>query len=325
MRLLFRAAAGPQTGFGHLMRCRSLARALGVVPVVSIRGSRRTAETAQARGFQISTVQFDRLGGPERPDVLVVDDPSPEHTRLWVKAAKDADVRVVTIHDCGIAAAESDLGIDGSICPGALRSHVSLSGAYYAVLDPSIAAARQLPLSEREGVLIALGGGEHVHRWGVPLARVIHARVPDAPIRLVAGFTGGQLADTGVPAEWLSAPDGLSDALRTTAVAVVAGGVTLYEAAALGTPIVGLAVVPAQLETIQGFADRRALLDAGLVSRPGAVEEAADAVQELLQNRTSARDIGLRGASLVDGRGVFRVVSAIQRVARVAEERSHAA
>lgn len=325
MRLLFRAAAGPELGFGHLIRCRSLARAIGVVPVVSIRGSRQTADTARARGFVISTMQCDMLGGPERPDVLIVDDPSPEHMRLWVKGAQEAGVRVVTIHDCGIAAAESDLGIDGSIRPGVLRSCVSLSGAYYAVLDPSIAAARQLPPSDRRGVLISLGGGEHVHRWGVPLARAIHARMPDAPIRLVSGFTGGQAPDAGVPAEWVSAPEGLSDALRATAVAVVAGGVTLYEAAALGTPVVGLAVVPAQRETIRAFAERGAVIDAGVVSRSGAVDEAADAVQELLQNRTNARHVGHCGASLVDGRGVFRVAKAIERVASVAEERSHAA
>lgn len=295
------------------------------MPVVSIRGSRRTSETARSRGFFVSTMRLEALSGPGRPDVLVVDDPSPECTRLWVARAQEAGVSVVTIHDCGIAAAESDLGIDGSVRPGVLLSRVSLSGAFYAVLDPSVAAARALPPPERDGVLIALGGGEHVHRWGVPLAHAVHARMPDAAIRLVSGFTRGQAERIDAPAEWMSAPDGLAHALRSVAVAVVAGGVTLYEAAALGTPVVGLGVVPAQCETVRAFADRGAALDAGLVTRPGAVEEAADAVQELLQNRTLARHVGQCGSSLVDGRGAFRVAEAIRRLATVAEERSHAA
>jgi spore coat polysaccharide biosynthesis predicted glycosyltransferase SpsG len=323
MRVVFRAAAGPRIGFGHLMRCRSLARALGITPEVSIRGSHQTRETARSRGFFVSTLRLDALSGPGRPDILVVDDPSQEHADQWVSRARKAGVGVVTLHDCGIAATESDLGIDGSLRPGVLKSAVSLSGARFAVLDPTVAEVRALPVPDREGVLIALGGGEHVHRWGLPLAQAIHARVPDTPLLLVSGFTNELAVDVD-GAAWLSAPDGLSHALRAAEVAVVAGGVTLYEAAALGTPVVGMAVVGAQCETIQAFADRGAALNAGLVSQPGA-EEAADAVVELLQNRTLARQVGQCGASLVDGRGALRVAAAIRRMAREVEERSHAA
>ena len=38
LRILFRAPAGARRGFGHLVRCRSLARALGVRPLISLRG-----------------------------------------------------------------------------------------------------------------------------------------------------------------------------------------------------------------------------------------------------------------------------------------------
>ena len=40
LRILFRAPAGPRRGFGHLVRCRSLARALGVRPLIALRGGR---------------------------------------------------------------------------------------------------------------------------------------------------------------------------------------------------------------------------------------------------------------------------------------------
>jgi len=42
MTVVFRVAAGPRLGFGHLVRCRSLARALGVTPRVWLRGSAAT-------------------------------------------------------------------------------------------------------------------------------------------------------------------------------------------------------------------------------------------------------------------------------------------
>ena len=40
--VVFRVAAGPRLGFGHLVRCRAIARALGVEPRVSIRGTAAT-------------------------------------------------------------------------------------------------------------------------------------------------------------------------------------------------------------------------------------------------------------------------------------------
>ena len=44
LRVLFRAAAGPRRGFGHLVRCRSLARALGVRPLVCAAWQRHAAD-----------------------------------------------------------------------------------------------------------------------------------------------------------------------------------------------------------------------------------------------------------------------------------------
>ncbi len=53
LRVLFRAAAGPRRGFGHLVRCRSLGRALGVRPLVSVRGGRLAEHTAIALGCDV--------------------------------------------------------------------------------------------------------------------------------------------------------------------------------------------------------------------------------------------------------------------------------
>ena len=66
MRILFRVAAGPRLGFGHLMRCRSLARALAVPPVVSLRGALATRRAAQARGFDVWLGGISLLRGGAR-------------------------------------------------------------------------------------------------------------------------------------------------------------------------------------------------------------------------------------------------------------------
>jgi UDP-2,4-diacetamido-2,4,6-trideoxy-beta-L-altropyranose hydrolase len=325
MRVLFRAAAGPRIGFGHLVRCRSLARALGVDTTVSVRGSRATLRAAAASGFDIRTGAVSVLSGPRRPDVLVVDDPSAQEAAIWVRRARRLHVPVATIHDLGLGYVDSDLVIDGSIEPGSETYAIGVSGPAYAVLDPSISAARELAPVRRSGVLIALGGGEHVHRWGTALAHAILGRQPDLSVRIVEGFSRASRADDDSRLTWVPAPEGLAHELRRAAVAIVAGGLTLYEAAALGTPCVAMAVVAAQRPTIRGFATRGAAIDAGIVTEPEASDRVADAVAYLLARPTRAARLGGTAACLVDGCGVFRAAEAIRQLARRAEDQFNAA
>ena len=60
----------------------------------------------------------------------------------------------------------------------------------------------------------------------------------------------------------------MSADLAACDVAVVAGGVTLYEACAVGVPVVALAVVAAQRPAIADFAVRGAAIDAGALMDP---------------------------------------------------------
>ena len=105
-------------------------------------------------------------------------------------------------------------------------------------------------------VLVALGGGSHVKGVAQHLADAIYAVCPRAEILVASGFSRGRRKPLR-HARWLSTTDGLASALRECDVAVVAGGVTLYEACALGVPAVGLAVVPAQRRAIRAFAGAR--------------------------------------------------------------------
>ena len=75
LRCVFRVAAGPRIGFGHLLRARALSRAFGQArPVVSVRGGRAARATARALGCELLTSRMDHL---EQAQVLIVDDPSP--------------------------------------------------------------------------------------------------------------------------------------------------------------------------------------------------------------------------------------------------------
>jgi spore coat polysaccharide biosynthesis predicted glycosyltransferase SpsG len=305
VRALFRVAAGPRLGFGHLVRARSLAQALGIArPCVSLRGTARARRSAAALGVRLAPGSPADVLGAVRPDVLVIDDPSRTASLPWCRAARREGVAVVSVHDLGIAFCGADLTVDGSIVPPAVTPAGLLSGPSYAVLAPAVRAARGTR-RHRDTVLIALGGGP---RLGVALrlARALRASRPGLLVRIVGGLNGN--AKRSRPEDGivlLGAVDGLAGELARCAVAITGGGVTLYEAAALDTPVVAWPVVAAQHPTVIGF-ERRGLA-AAVLPGPRRTQRLVSAVAAALGARR-----GRRTSDTVDGRGAFRVADRIR-------------
>jgi UDP-N-acetylglucosamine:LPS N-acetylglucosamine transferase len=99
----------------------------------------------------------------------------------------------------------------------------------------------------------------------------------------------------------------------------------LYEAAALGVPVVAIPVVPGQRGTVRAFASAGAALkvsdtrtvrvsDIGTVQGPSPERIAAAAATLCRSPQLSAR-VAARGRELVDGKGAERVAAAIERLA----------
>jgi spore coat polysaccharide biosynthesis predicted glycosyltransferase SpsG len=296
-------------GYGHLMRARALARCLGMEVSVSIRGGAAARKIAEELG-PLAAASRDL----DRADVVIVDDPSFAHGQSWIARARRRGIRTVSIHDDARTHA-ADLVVCASlgIRP---RGRVALAGPRFYLLDSGIADARATRESTMSSfspsVLIALGGGRHVRRLAQPMVSAIAAACPEAEVVVAAGFGRAPLPRL-IGASWLDARGGLVPALTDADVAVVAGGVTLYEACALGVPSVALAVVPAQRRAIRAFARKGAVIDAGLASTSGrALEPAAAAVASLLRDHRLRQQTAFRASRLVDGRGAVRVARRIQ-------------
>lgn len=314
--VVFRVAAGPRLGAGHAVRAVRLARALGVAPLVSVRGDRRGA-------LDLARLGVVRVGGGVRevlarlsPRVLVVDDPDPRRGTAWVRAARRAGVATVSLHDLGIGGREADYLVDGSpVRSGApYPAGRSLVGPRFAVVDPTIVGHRPRQL-RRRGVIVALGGGSR-RQVAARLARRIR-RVAGCPVVVAGGLAAAAGREDGVV--WIGPQPSLVPWLRKAAVAVVAGGVTLYETCALGVPAVAVAVVAAQRPTVQAFARRGAVRNGGLLTSraPGGhVDRVARMVASLLAAPRARRTMARRARALVDGRGTRRVADLIAQVLR---------
>src|SRR5204862_8264107 len=88
LRVVFRVAAGPRRGFGHLVRCLSMARALGVRPLLSVRGGTSVQETALALGADVLGDEGVRALARLQPDVVIIDDPIAADAHRWMRAAR---------------------------------------------------------------------------------------------------------------------------------------------------------------------------------------------------------------------------------------------
>jgi spore coat polysaccharide biosynthesis predicted glycosyltransferase SpsG len=293
------------------MRARALAQCLGMNVSMSVRGGQAAKAAAGAVGPVANDI--DALKGI---DLLVVDDPSPADGRGWIARARRAGICSVSVHD-GSWTHDADIVVCGAL--GAERPRTparALVGARFYLLDDRLADMRRLRTKARRRlaphVVIALGGGQHVRRMAQRLVDAIVGECPGARIYVAAGFSRTErqpLRD----ARWMTSRADLMRALVVADVAVVAGGVTLYEVCALGVPAVGLAVVPEQLAAIRRFSREGAALDAGDASTdPGAIDAAARGVARLIGSAALRRSSSARARALVDGRGTRRVARHVQ-------------
>ncbi len=314
LRVLFRVAAGPRRGFGHLVRSLSLARAMGVRPLLCLRGPEYVVETALALGADILSDGAPRSIDALRLDVVVIDDPVHGAARPWIAAARRAGSLVVTIHDLGIGCVDGDLIIDGSVTrqarPG--RRRVALTGARYAILDPALPkGAERRPADSARRVLVALGGGPR-RAMAMAIAEAIAAADPHAEIRVAGGFTA-RPPTTSNTITWIAPVRGLGNELSRATVAVVGGGVSLYEACAAGVPAVGVPVVRSQTATVREFVRRGAAV--GVPFKTPEHRTAAKAVALLDDPRRRAM-LQRRSTRLVDGEGATRAAAAVLKFVR---------
>jgi spore coat polysaccharide biosynthesis predicted glycosyltransferase SpsG len=197
------------------------------------------------------------------------------------------------------------------------------------ILDPAVASAsrrlRQAPRIENRvpRLLIALGGGAHVYALASRLCSAIGRRNPDIDITVARGLHGRRVPPRLTHGRWIDAPDGLAGSLAESDAAILAGGVTLYEACALGVPALALALTGSQHRTVRAIARLGAAMDLGCAPLSGAtLGFAAEAVAGLMASDAARASMGRAGRQLVDGQGVHRVAA---RLALLQRGGAHAA
>ena len=337
-RIVFHVAAGDRMGLGHLARSSGVAAALakaGHSVAVVLEAPRDYPELTAAFPVAPSIVPnreaaaeaLGRLAESARRVLLVTDMMGLDGTDS-ARARAQGYGALVHLADDGEAAYGADLQVDTDIVPSIPErpGRALLSGAAYHVLRPSVVERRpEAPwrASSVRRVLIALGGadpGRCTEMLLASLAGLVSADGDDGigPVTptVVLGPAMEKDRRCALSSDYPKlVKDGrgldLVGAILSHDLIVTLGGLSTYEAMALGRPVACVS-----WSYMRGYVEK--LADAGLVINLGSAETAASVLIRYLAENERLQELAARGWRTMDGRGGKRVAEAIVNLAQAA-------
>lgn len=347
MKLLFCALAGPKFGYGHLNRCLSIAefaRKQGLVTAFHVLG--QGADTLRKRGYTATETAWPGIlssipvVGDAARTVVIIDVAHPSiFSRLselgtllqMLRKLGHKLVAIDSLGDYSFATALPMIPVDAIVAPyvGAEiipgTPAVMLVGPKYAVLSTDYADMPVRRIKKTAGrILVTFGGSDPQALTLVVLAalalikRKLHVRVVIGPLfsaRMTAQIET-QTANLYHDVELLPAPNGLVEHMQWADIAVASSGLVKYELAATGTPGILVSIDEAHDLANRSFSQQHLQRDLGVTSDASVVSEA---IEELLDSPTERCAMAKRGQRLIDGKGVERLIAAVQSAA----ERHH--
>ena len=323
-RILFRCDGGdlPQIGTGHVVRCLALADGLARTngdEVAFLMLPTGWAGVARQRGHRV--LELDAQGSrveqlidaarETRAEIVVLDDLGRSAEAV---AALQAEGRVVLAIDDPHAPLLADLSINPAF-PGL--------GATSDHLDSAILTGEPRPRrfgQPATGILASFGGFDpegiaerFLEAWGradsgVRCTLAVGARHPrlDRLRALAEGIEGARVL---VDAD-------LVEVLSTYQLAVLAGGTTLFLAAASGTPALSVAQYAHQVDNAERLAAAGAAISLGLARDVSADELVAEALR-LLERPVALDAMSRAGRRALPGLGLRDALQAITVVERL--------
>lgn len=323
--LIVRVDGLHETGLAHAARCSRLLELLPQRPTVHVLGQGEALKDFFPHDKIVPLkgpvdVFLKALVIETEADAILVDQPAKDPL-LWEALEALPQLKRILIDDFG-SDAPADLAINGTVIeryhvyPKLRKGGKALCGGQYALIAPVFGRSRHD--EARKGPIIAIcGGGERASDWAMMLAEhgpalakphpfilIVGASFPDfEALRQMAVYNGG-VAKQGLPAHQLASH------LARTPVAIMTGGMVVYEALAAGTPALVFPQLENLIPEIDWFAAHGALINLGHENGDD-LEQVSSHLNSLLKNPEAAKALSAKGPELIDGLGMNRAAEAI--------------
>lgn len=329
MRVLIFADGAYEIGMGHAVRMKLLADAIKTKCSITFYTNKEASSYLSSDKWEV-IIKPDkgqkefivREINRQAPDLLIFDlldipcdwlEEIKKHSSARIVLFEEKREHVIHLCDAVIN------GIYGGLKSRMVKmgSTVVYEGPEYMILHPGFEKAKQLYQLRKEcrTILVSLGGSDPKKL----VFKVIEAcsRIPDIQRKQVIIVMGGAAAHADdvhaliaqMPYARLVRQTNDMAALLTRAdMAIVSGGITLYETICTGVPCIVLSQVAHQTVTAEKFAGRGAAIHLGLGERMSA-DVLARHMSELTADYQVRLGLHQNGTPLVDGRGIKRAAA----------------
>lgn len=341
LNIAFRVDGHPELGMGHLMRCLALAQAMREAADVNVlficRGHEEAIRSISKGRYNVkaipmkasqdeeSTIAVNELKKFE-PDVVITD--LPYTTEKNLKNLKNVGRLLVSIDDLALTPLCSDLVISGYLS-AKLKKYKTINpkvkffiGPKYLTLKKTFERMNKVPRKIKKDartVLVTLGGADPENLT----AKVVKAlsRI-DKKLRaiLVLGpaYTHHEELRELLKDVKKSKPKfvvksnvkNMAKLMMEADLALTAGGETIYELAATGTPAINISQVEHQSINASELEREGTAVNLGL-GKDVSEEQIRDVVEQLIGDKEMREKMSARGKKLVDGKGTKRVAKVI--------------
>ena len=337
MKIIFRADANKNIGFGHAMRCMSLADAFVKKgqKCIFVEADESFAETITNRGYECRILNSDyrnmegeidlleEILEKEKPDLLIID--SYYVTNEYLSNVKKK-VKTVYFDDVLAFPYNADILVNYNVYAdenGYKKLYDGLSlpklilGTKYAPLRNEFSNAVPKKLREKaKNVLVSVGGSDPYH-IAESFVKMIDS-FDELKNNLVFDFVLSnmqpdllKIKEFAQKVSWLNVYENVKDmkALMDKAdMAVSASGSTQYELCACGVPTVNYAFADNQLEGGEKFGKDGIFIYAGdLRNNNDFYGKVGNILTELYKDYDRRKQMSERAYALIDGYGAERL------------------
>ncbi len=349
--IYFRADANEKVGYGHLMRCLTIADACeerGLCPVF-VTADEKPQKMIATRGFPCLVLNTDyrnmesELG--RLPALLADGAPivldsyhltkhyvetlkENRHWVVWMDDLKEQEYPVDMLINYNVYANQLDYPVnretETGVCPVGKREGkcVYLLGPGYAPVRPSF-QRKDAVVKEKLGTVLVTTGGSDPYGAGVWFANLLAERLPDAKILVVCGPYVKEkeelyrLAEQNGNIEIIEGCSDLSEVMHRCDLAVAAAGSTLYELCAAGLPGILYYLADNQRMGAEMFARETGVVNLGDIRSESFRSEADAHFTSALAYLTAASErkkLADAMHALVDGNGAGRIAEALAKL-----------
>lgn len=334
-KCLIRVDGNSIIGTGHQMRCLAIAKELQkVCEVVFVVADKENSTILQQAGFPVRVLnsQWDNLEmelellatviKEEEAQVLIID--SYQVTEAYLKELKKL-IQVIYVDDLHQFQYPCNVLVNYSIYAGKHNYAEEyqdtdtqlLLGCDYAPLAEAYQNLPQKKIGPVKKVLV-LTGGTDAHHFALQFIKQIAGREEFKGILfyIVCGRYNMDIEEIRKEEENLSNVHvlcnvvGLSEWTREADIAISAGGTTLYELAACGTPTIAYILADNQLENVETFLEKEYIFSVGDIRLKFPEELLVETLQKMYAPEMR-KQMSERMQQLIDGRGCQRIAQKV--------------